>query len=255
MKKYDVKEIPIFLTTSNDRELIIKVFCYLFNKYWDKNKEVNVIGYDKPSFEMPPNFKFVSMGEQIGGPSMWATDLKKFFESKKDPYFIHFLDDQFLSAPTRFDIMQDLFEYMIDSGSVKINLGNIRESDGRIRFGEFYVIEQKDEYDICAFTQQAEYRISTQVCVWEREYHLRYLIAGRTPWEYETMGSREAKHDNSMHICSDREYPVYRIEGIRADNIHSFNWQGNETSEEAGYTPVSESDVLEMVNLGILNSE
>ena len=255
MKKYDVKEIPIYLTTSNGRDHIIKVFCYLFNKYWDKDKEVNVVGYDKPSFEMPPNFKFISMGKQIGGPAMWATDLKKFFESKKDPYFIHVLDDQFISTHTRFDIMQHLFDYTISHKAVRANLGNIRESDGRIRFGEFYINESNNEYDICTFTQKADYRISTAFSIWERAYHLKYMVPGRTPWEYETMGSREAIDDGHIHICTDRKYPVYRIEGVVADSINTFNWKGNETSEEAGYTPVSESDVLEMINLGIITNE
>ena len=255
MKKHNVKQIPIYLTTSNGREHIIKVFCYLFNKYWDSNKEVNVIGYDKPSFEMPSNFKFVSMGKQIGGPSMWATDLKKFFECKNDPYFIHVLDDQFISAPSRFDIMQDLFSYMITNNAVNANLGNIREHNGLIRFGNFEVNERNDEYDICTLSQNAEYRISTVLSIWEREYHLKYMIPGRNPWEYEVVGSVEAKNDGTAHICTDREYPVYRIEGVVADSINTFNWKGNETSEQAAYTPVSESDVLEMVDLGILNSE
>tara|TARA_R100001443_G_C3351280_1_gene176909 strand:+ start:480 stop:1256 length:777 start_codon:yes stop_codon:yes gene_type:complete len=248
----NVNDIPIYLTTSNGREHIIKVFCHLFNKYWGEDKEVNVVGYDKPNFEMPSNFKFISMGKQVGGPAMWATDLRKFFETKNDPYFIHVLDDQFISSPTRFDIMQDVFNYMITNNAVNANLGNIREHNGLIRFGDFQVNERNDEYDICTLSQNAEYRISTAFSIWEREYHLKYMILGRNPWEYEVLGSVEAKNDGTLHICTDREYPVYRIEGVVADSINTFNWKGNETSEEAGYTPVSENDVLEMIDLGII---
>lgn len=248
----NVNDIPIYLTTSNGRDHILKVFCHLFNKYWSSSKEINIVGYKYPSFDLPENFNFISMGEQVGGPAMWATDLRKFFVTKNDPYFIHFLDDQFLSAPTRFDIMQEIFNYMITNSAVRANLGNIRESNGLIRFGDFEVNKRKDEYDICILSQKSDYRISTQVVLWERDYHLRYMIPGRNPWEYEVRGSVEAKNDGTLHVCADREYPVYRIEGIVTDSINTFNWCGNETSKEAGYTPVSEEDVLEMKELGVI---
>jgi len=249
----DIKNVPIYLTTSNGRDHILKVFCHLFNKYWSSTQLVNIVGYECPNFDLPLNFKFISMGEQIGGPKMWATDLRKFFSNENIKYFVHFFDDQFLTAPTRFDIMQDLFDYMVNTKAARANLGNIRESNGLIRYGKFHVNRQALDYDICTLTQDAEYRISTQVSIWEMDYYLRYLIPGRSPWEYEVIGSAEAKYDGHAHLCTDREYPIYRIEGIIANNIYKFNWQGNETSPEAGYTPVSERDISEMASLGVIS--
>ena len=249
-----IHDVPIYLTTSNGREHIIKVFCHLFNKYWGEDSIVNLVGYEQPNMELPDNFKFISMGEQVGGIQMWSTDLRKFFANEKCDHFIHVLDDQFVTSPVRFDIMQELFDVMIERGSVRANLGNIREDDGRVRNGKVTTIagHGSKEYDILEFDQDAEYRISTAWSIWNRNYYLKYLPPDRNPWEYELVGSAEAKHDGSSHICCDREYPIHRIEGVVAGDIHTFNWGGNTTTAAAGYTSVSESDVLEMTDMGVI---
>ena len=74
-----IRDLPIYLTTSNGREHIIKVFCHLFNKYWGSDSIVNLVGYEQPNMDLPDNFNFISMGEQVGGIQMWSTDLRKFF--------------------------------------------------------------------------------------------------------------------------------------------------------------------------------
>ena len=122
-----IRDLPIYLTTSNGREHIIKVFCHLFNKYWGSDSIVNLVGYEQPNMDLPDNFNFISMGEQVGGIQMWSTDLRKFFLEQECDNFIHVLDDQFISAPVRFDIMQDLYDVMLERDAVRVNLNNIRE--------------------------------------------------------------------------------------------------------------------------------
>ena len=247
-----IRDLPIYLTTSNGREHIIKVFCHLFNKYWGSDPIVNLVGYEQPKMDLPDNFNFISMGEQVGGIQMWSTDLRKFFLEQECDHFIHVLDDQFIAAPVRFDIMQDLYDVMLERDSVRANLGNIREADGRVRDGRVIEIESRDEYDILELDQDAEYRISTAWSIWNKRYYLKYLPPNRNPWEYELVGSTEAYYDGASHLCCDREYPVHRIEGVVAGDIHTFNWEGNTTTAKAGYLPVSESDVLEMTDMGVI---
>ena len=66
-------DLPIYVTTSNGYMKVVKVFCYLFNKFWGSQQEVNIVGFDPPDFELPNNFKFISLGKQRG-PEYWRED-------------------------------------------------------------------------------------------------------------------------------------------------------------------------------------
>tara|TARA_R110000823_G_scaffold224841_5_gene352752 strand:- start:4728 stop:5492 length:765 start_codon:yes stop_codon:yes gene_type:complete len=251
----DVNDVPIYVTTSNGRDNILKVFCHLFNKYWSDDKEVIVVGYDFPKFQMPSNFTFRTMGEQIGGPSEWATDLNVFFSSESVKYFIHTLDDQFLWSLVRFDIMQDLFDKMLDVSASRLSLANLRHNNGLIREGKISILDKNEEYDVYDFDQDCEYRVSAGVCLYDIDYFLKYLIPGRTPWQYETQGSAEAKNDGAVQLCCDRAYPVYRVEGFYNNE---FRWNGvpcppQYSIDKAYQGKVSDDDILEMSNLGIIS--
>ena len=136
VKMSSIRDLPIYLTTSKQLgEHIIKVFCHLFNKYWGSDSIVNLVGYEQPNMDLPDNFNFISMGEQVNGIQMWSTDLRKFFLEQECDNFIHVLDDQFISAPVRFDIMQDLYDVMLERRFRSSQPNNIREDDGRVRDG------------------------------------------------------------------------------------------------------------------------
>jgi hypothetical protein len=47
--------MKIIVTTSNKYLHILPIFCFLFNKFWDKDQPVEIVGYDRPSFPLPSN--------------------------------------------------------------------------------------------------------------------------------------------------------------------------------------------------------
>ena len=80
-------KMNIYISTSDNYLHLLKPFSYLFNKFWSDSQRVFILGYKSPSFELPDNFKFISMGEQKG-IQYWANDLHKFFSSIDDEHFI-----------------------------------------------------------------------------------------------------------------------------------------------------------------------
>ena len=57
-------EINIYVSTCDLTIYAVDVFQHLFNKNWSANQKVTILGYSEPSFELPSNFDFISMGEK-----------------------------------------------------------------------------------------------------------------------------------------------------------------------------------------------
>ena len=85
----NINDLKVYVTTSNDYLHILKIFSYLFNKFWGPQQQVVIVGFDKhPNFELPENFDFVSVGEQ---PAPWidfSADIRKMIDIIEEAYFI-----------------------------------------------------------------------------------------------------------------------------------------------------------------------
>ena len=103
--------LNIYVSTCDSHLPLIKPFYYLFNKFWGTDQKVTILGYSEPSFELPSNFDFISMGEKQIDIEHWSTDLRNFFESIDDEYFIYTVEDSFLLCPVNFETMYQLFPY------------------------------------------------------------------------------------------------------------------------------------------------
>ena len=88
-------KLKLYIPTCNKYLWLIKPFSFLFNKFWDDSIEVIYLGYKTPDFDLPSNFSFVSFGDD-DNLSNWARDLRTYFESVEDEYFMVTVDDSFL---------------------------------------------------------------------------------------------------------------------------------------------------------------
>jgi len=162
------------IVTTCDRYLhVLKGFAYMFNKYWSSSADVTVLGYSIPSFDLPDNFKFTSLGEQEKYGRGWTTALIPFFEQLPDEYFVLFLDDEFILGVNK--SLLPMVEEQMAKGIEKIHLTNI---SGR-------AFKEEKDVNFNIWEQSANYRLSLQPIVTRRDYFLKYLKPGRTIWEYE----------------------------------------------------------------------
>ena len=118
-----VLDCPIYIATSNAWLPMLRPFCHLFNKFWSKDQKVTFLGYDKPSFDLPDNFDFISMGEQRG-LSYWSDDIKPILESCPSEYFIYTAEDQLLTRPVDFNSLQKLLEVCKNYRPARVGLTN-----------------------------------------------------------------------------------------------------------------------------------
>lgn len=205
--------IKVCVTTSNSYLHLIPVFCYFFNRYWNAEQEVTILGYSQPKCELPANFKFVSMGVQ-GPVTEWSTDKRKYFESIEDDWFILMMEDAFVRRAD-VDMITNTYKYLQDNwNSVgRCDLTKDIQNRPHVVVDNSVVVRAK---------QDTNYRVSLQPSIWYRPYLLKYLTPGLSPW---AMEKQEARNDG-WNIIGLLHPPLRVNEGVRKDNIHKLDLNG-----------------------------
>jgi len=204
-------DMKIYISTANQYLHLVKPFYYLFNKFWSSDKQVTILGYDVPTFDLPANFNFVSLGKQEGGIKMWSTDLRKFFESIDDDFFIYTVEDHFITWPVNFGILSKLVS-LLDG-----NVGRIGLTNDTCR-SAYDIYDRCDGYDIIERQQGEQYRLSLLWGIWNREYLLKYLQPGLDPHDFEVTSGEDAKNDGYKILGTYRDHCLHHCQGARKGN-------------------------------------
>ena len=158
--------------------------------------EITILGYSTPSFDLPPNVKFTSLGSDRG-PSFWSTDLRGYFESINDDFFIYLNDDGVIVKKVFLEEIENISK-LLDSKVGRLSLTH-----------DLFARPYEDVNDmVIESSQTSNYRCSTQYSIWNRKYLLKYLEPGLTPWQFETKQSQKSKNDG------------YKILGLKNPIFH-----------------------------------
>lgn len=231
--------MKIIVTTSDRYEHLVPVFIFLFNRYWGSQQPVEIIGYQKPNYELPDNFTFVSLGSQSGNKKDFSNDLRKYFEKQND-YFLWFFEDSWVKTPVRFDILGLLFNLIrLDVRKIgRIELTGENQQHHTLPF-------HKDEVlgiQVWETPPKSDYRLSTQPAIWNKEYLLRYLTPNLSPWDFECQDKVEDEFHNVGLTREDA--PISHNEGVTRHDIFKLNLSG-----------VDENIIQEMKDEGIIPNE
>jgi len=212
-----MKDLKIIVTTSNQYLHILPLFCHLFNKYWSSDQQVEIVGYDIPKYDLPSNFTFYSLGEQSGNKKDFSNDLRKYFE-KQPSRFVWMMEDTFLKNKVNFESLEVLKRFTKNKNCGRINLSGetVKQKHSKVcEIGQYSIYEND---------QDAEYRLSTQPSVWNRDFLLKYLTKGLSPWDFETQYS---KNDNYIVVGMNKyDCPIKHNEGVRRFDIFNYDFSG-----------------------------
>lgn len=208
----------IYISTSNSYSHVVPVFIHLAQKY-GSHHAYTIVGYDKPNFELPIGFKFVSLGEQIGGSENFGTDLSKFFSSLSDELIIWCMEDSFL----RDYIDESQFQYALDLMERDGAIGRISLTTQNInKYTEVYPFGEIDYGRVLQTPPKSEYRLSTMPAIWRKEFLLRYLKPNMTPWQFEVQPKVE---DEFLNVAMEKP-AIFHNEGVRKRNLFEYNFEG-----------------------------
>lgn len=210
----------IIITTSNAYLHILPLSCYLFNKFWSDKQSVEIVGYEKPQYGLPDNFTFYSLGQQSSNKKDFSNDLRKYFEQQSD-WIIWSMEDTFL----RDFVNQEALNLLIDETN-EPNVGRINLSGECVSQKHRYCYNVGDggKYIIYENEQDAEYRLSTQISIWNKKFLLQYLTNDLSPWEFET---QSCKNDGWKIVGMNKQQcPIKHNEGVRRFDIYKYNFHG-----------------------------
>lgn len=218
-------DIKIYINTCDATMFFLPVFNYFFEKYWDIDQEVIILGYKVPEFPLPERYKYISMSDvQTGGVNSWSTYLKNYFESIDDDIIMWGIDDHLVVD----SVNSDIISYFIKKMKEDASIGRVGLTRG-ISTREYTIVEKFKDWDVIELTQHESqnspfaYRIDCNFGLWRREYLLKYLQSGWTPWQFEVDGSKLARNDGWKILSTFRKYGVLKVEGKRGispGNVH-----------------------------------
>tara|TARA_R110001606_G_scaffold38436_1_gene107656 strand:- start:25 stop:708 length:684 start_codon:yes stop_codon:yes gene_type:complete len=226
----------------------MRPFQYLFNKFWSDEQQVTILGYEEPTFELYDNFNFISLGEQTTVQD-WCSDLKSFFETIDDKYFIHAVEDQFIIRPVRQDVLPVLYDLMNDDVG-RIALETAAQTKPHTVIQSLVESEQPNrETPIIELDQEANYRLSVVYSIWNKEYMLKYLEPNMNPWEFELAGSEKAKNDGYKILGTKYNHPIYCSHTVRRGDFNNLDFTVYD-----GYNISIDDDTLqELKTMGLIN--
>lgn len=239
MSNERVSNYRVLVTTSDDYLPAVRVYAWLFNRYWSPKQHVTVLGYRPPNFELPSNFEFVSLGPQADYPiTKWSNALVDFLGSIDDEVFTLMLEDYWITRPVNVHAVQILHDYMIQFRYVaKIDLCADRlYAHGMTSYGHVSYV------DLVKSMPGSPYHLSLMTGLWRREHLLRALVPDESPWDVEIHGTTRLSHMQDVIVLGTRIWPIRHILAFRGGD-----------SGKLDLTGIGESDVNELKNLGYLS--
>tara|TARA_R110000796_G_scaffold243812_1_gene366593 strand:+ start:2548 stop:3363 length:816 start_codon:yes stop_codon:yes gene_type:complete len=253
-----VKDLTLYIPTCNKYLWLIKPFSFLFNRFWDESIKVVYLGYKTPDFELPPNFSFVSMGDD-DNLSNWSVDLRGYFESIEDEYFMVTVDDSFLVDYTNTELYEKALRYLQTTDK---NIGRFGLERDLVTRPHHYF----DTFENTDFVNQesnAENRISIRWSIWKRDYIIRFLKDGRTPWTFESEGTIESRGDGVGIISTSLKNPpappdnaiIFNTNSIWRNWYDDFNRLNFNSCAHDSLKSLDSKVISEMLDLGLINRD
>lgn len=226
---------------TSDRYLpSLRPFCWLFNKYWSPNQSVTIVGFAEPSFSLPSNFSFHSMGDMKNFPmARWSNAVMDYLELRSDmESAIILLDDYWLVRRVNVEAVRMCYDYTLQFKNVlKFDLAGDRlYAWGMTDFGNCGYL------DLIKSHPDSQYGFSLMAGVWNRELILKFMRREESCWSAELEGtSRVSAAGDSILVLGSRQWPVRHTLAHRGGN-----------PGELFLSELNPIDVEELTNLGYI---
>lgn len=211
--------IPVLVFTSDTYLKAVRPFAYLFNRYWEDEILVDVVGFKEPEFDLPDNFSFFSLGGMSSYPiNCWSNAVLDYLAPRTEiKHFILMLEDYWITREVNHEAIVALAKYAQDSPSVlKVDLCADRlYAKGMTDYGTLGNLELvKSAYN-------SPYHMSLMTGIWNRDLFCRFVVPGETPWQVELNGtSRVAEAKDDVLVIGTKQWPLKHTLAYRGGNAN-----------------------------------
>ena len=166
----------IVCLTSNGYLRFVPAFCHYFTKFWGRQENVLVAGYEELP-DLPLGFSYFCIGKQAD--YTWSGGLMEVLKEIDDKWVLLFLEDYLISGPVRLDLVDGLTKV---KAAVKVDLwSHSRDIHSRRRYDYLYDYRGAEVYR----QTNSWYLMSTWVALWDRKFLLDALKPDEDPWQFE----------------------------------------------------------------------
>ena len=231
---------PYVVVMTSDKYIdAVRPYSYLLNKYWVPNPRVFVMGFTPPSFKLPENFSFHSLGRFEDYPfGKWSNAMRKAVELVPDDVFCLMLEDYWPTRQVDTRAVKILYDYMHQFKYVfKIDLCG----DRLYAFGADLNYGHVAHLDLVKSMPGSPYHCSLMSGLWRKEHFLRHLVPNESPHEVELIGTTRFSHDGSIICLGTRQWPLR----------HTLAFRGNDPKKLL-LDELDKSDIDQLRSMGYL---
>lgn len=213
-----MSNFKVYVMTCDKYLATLEPFAYFFNKYYSPDQEVIVCGFTPPSFPLPPNFSFWSIGREEDYPvEKWSDQLLFLLDRITDDIFMLLFEDYFICEPANVDMV----ERLVDFSSHLSNLIKLDLATDRLYAKDATDWGVWDDIEFVKSDPNSAYHMSLYVGLWRRDHLLNVIVPGETPWDIEIQGTnRLASFGDNLLVLGTKQCPV---------RIHLFHRSGDPT--------------------------
>lgn len=195
--------VPVYMMTNNYSLHILKASVHFFNKYWSEKIRVKVLGFKHPSFKLPDNFEFVSLGKQESfsftseGKRLyyWTNSITPFIRDEAEDCFVLIWDEHLIIRHVAQLMFAELFNDVYTNKAQKAILSTV------LNKGKFCYGIDRYRDDIVKLHQKTQYRTTLMPSIWRKEYILQYMKPNMTAWEFERVNIPKSQRDGAVIIA------------------------------------------------------
>lgn len=218
-----MSKLKMYIPIRDETLHMIKIFQYLYNKYWNNDMQVYFLGYKKPDFDLDRNIHFISLADKRDSHSSnWSNGIIDFFSKIDDKFFYFSLEDFLVIRPVDLELL-NICEEMLDDNIGRIDLWNSVQFDPnrkpylslyREHRGVAFVKESQNAGPLC-------FRISCSNAIWNKKWFLKTLERNWSPIHWEGLANDGRHNNDGFDVIS----PINRW---TPSVVHAFsaNWSG-----------------------------
>ena len=138
----------------------------------------------------------------VGKDSRWGYSVITALKEIKDPYILWLMDDFWITGPVDTQIIKRYLRILHDNKLHHIRLLPPADDTGKVvperecKYASLYHINLWHFYD------DAEFKVSASLGIWEKEVLLSYLREDMTPWQFEKESIEKSKAYPNKYLCN-----------------------------------------------------
>lgn len=219
------EQMPVFVFTNIKHHWLLPGCLFLLDTNWP-GRQIDVVSYGRRPKEVPDKYGYRKINKSNYPANRWSTGIIEFLERIDDEFFIMLLEDYWIAKPVKNDIVETCETYM-KNWSKKDNILRLDLSSDRAagkRSVHYMPLKTDDghNFDLIKSKPMADYQMSVQAAIWNKELLLWVLEKDKTAWEVEVEGTEYLHLHPEVLVLGTKERPInyrptYRVNKNKFD--------------------------------------